>query len=33
MAECDVLEPDGARAGVILSCQARPAGAELRVEF
>jgi ferredoxin len=33
MAACGVLEPDDLRAGLILSCQARPASSELRVEF
>ena len=33
MAACDILEPEDLRAGLILACQARPASADLRVDF
>jgi ferredoxin len=33
MAACDVLEPEDVRNGLILACQARPASADLHVEF
>jgi 3-ketosteroid 9alpha-monooxygenase subunit B len=33
MAECDILEPDDLREGLILACQARPVSTDLRVEF
>ena len=33
MAECDIFGPDDLADGLILACQARPASAELRIEF
>jgi len=33
MAACDVLDPDDLRNGLILACQARPASANLHVQF
>jgi 3-ketosteroid 9alpha-monooxygenase subunit B len=33
MAACDLLGPDDLREGLILACQARPASAEVRIEF
>jgi 3-ketosteroid 9alpha-monooxygenase subunit B len=33
MAACDVLDPDDLRDGLILACQARPASADLHIEF
>jgi ferredoxin len=33
MAACDILEPDDLRDGLILACQARPASADLHIEF
>jgi ferredoxin len=33
MPACHVLGPDDLRDGLILACQARPASADLRVEF
>lgn len=33
MADCEVLGPDDLRDGLILACQARPASADLHIEF
>ena len=33
MAACEILGPDDLRDGLILACQARPASAELHIEF
>ncbi|ASW90685.1 2Fe-2S iron-sulfur cluster-binding protein [Mycobacterium marseillense] len=33
MAACDVLDADDRAEGLILACQARPAGADVHVEF
>lgn len=33
MAPCDVLGPEDLEDGLILACQARPAGTDVRVEF
>jgi ferredoxin len=33
MAACDILGPDERREGLILACQARPASADLHIEF
>jgi len=33
MAACEVLGPDDLRDGLILACQARPASADLHIEF
>ena len=33
MADCEVLGPDDVRDGLILACQARPASADLHIEF
>lgn len=33
MAACEVLGPDDLREGLILACQARPASADLHIEF
>lgn len=33
MAACDVLDADDLAQGLILACQARPAGADVHVEF
>jgi ferredoxin len=33
MASCDILEPEDLQDGLILACQARPASANVRIEF